>query len=81
MRTKGLYVTYDNVSKVFGSMVFPAYNHDDALRGFTQLISKNTDIRKDDLSLYYLGLYDRIDGKIIPSKEAELIKHGRDIEL
>lgn len=66
MRFKSLYCTYDRVAMLYGDSVFPAWNDDDAKRGFAQFLKSNSEnIRPHDYQLVRLGVYDRVDGAII----------------
>lgn len=86
MRIVNVYSTYDRVAKLFGSFCFPSENDETAIRSFTYFLSKNVDIRKNDHSLFCLGSYDRVDGKVVGIDSGNncfnrLIVHGQDIDL
>lgn len=59
-----MYTMYDRVSQVFSEMVFRAHNDEDAKRSFGSFIKNNKDIDPLHYSLFFVGEYDRVDGKV-----------------
>lgn len=54
---KPTYTVFDNVSKIF-NWPFAAFNVDDAIRSFTNTITKEIPERINEFSLYHNGFYD-----------------------
>ena len=65
MRIKRLYALYDRVSRIYSEMPFPAVNDNDASRAFLHMCEKKEDIDPTDLSLFFIGEYDCVDGTLV----------------
>lgn len=76
MRKMGLYVIYDTVSELFHGGMMQHYNINEAKRAF--MIGLKDHPRYMDLSLYHVGVYDRVDGTIEAIKPPKLIMSGLD---
>lgn len=61
MRKRNAYVVYDQVAEVYGEWMFAAMNDNDAKRAFITFLEKG-DVRREDVILYGIGTYDRVDG-------------------
>lgn len=79
MRKLSLYVVYDSIAELFHDKIIYAYNDNDAKRGFGEGINQKG-IRYQDLSLYKLGIYDRVDGVICALSKPKLIITGLDMK-
>lgn len=76
MRKMGLYVIYDTVSELFHGGMMQHFNVNEAKRAFTLGIKDHA--RYMDLSIFQIGVYDRVDGTIEAIKPAKLIMSGLD---
>lgn len=81
MRKIQLYVVYDCVAELFHDRFIPAHNDNDAKRGFGEGINQKG-VRYQDLSLYWVGEYDRVEGTIRISNTSgpKLIITGLDMK-
>lgn len=78
MRKKGVYILYDRIGELYGEFPFPAINDNDAKRGFIKFLENAEKIRPMDFMLFRIGIYDRVDGKLIPEKEPVMLMTGMD---
>lgn len=79
MRKINIYVTYDEVAQLFHTVLLYHINDADAKRSFEMAFNEARHARKQDWSLYHIGEYDRVDGKIDALTKPRLVMMGIDI--
>lgn len=77
MRKIEIYTVYDNISELYHNSLIYAHNDNDAKRGFIEALKKHN--RPQDLILFHVGQYDRVDGKIKSNNLPRLVLSGIDI--
>lgn len=80
MRKINLYSIYDEVSELFGVSFMMYNNNKEAIRGLEIAIEKTPEVRIRDLSLYFIGVYDRVDGTINANEKPILVINGIDMQ-
>ena len=78
MRKRNAYIIYDQVAEVYGEWLFPALNDKDAKRAFVDFVNSGK-VRREDVILYEVGSYDRIDGVIKGYDIPKMIMSGIDV--